>query len=99
GLDDEAERTLETRSDHDLVGCAGNVARDPQIARDRLAQRLIAQDVVGMRELLGIDAAHHARCDLRPLLARKDIERRQPHLKQELPRWEAQPLRPALWFR
>src|SRR3954451_8918526 len=36
-LDDEAERALEACGDHDLVGHAGNVARDPQIARDRLS--------------------------------------------------------------
>ena len=41
-----------------------NVARDPQIARDRLPQRLIAQDVVRMRELLNVDTAHDARRDL-----------------------------------
>ena len=52
-----------------------------------------------MRELLDVDTAHDAHRDLRPLLARKNIERGQSHLKQQLARRKAQPLRPALRLR
>ena len=83
GLHDERQRALEPGRDQHLVGAARDIARDAQIARDRVTQRLVAHHVVRMRQLLDVELAHDAGRDLRPLLARKRIERRQAHLEQQ----------------